>query len=523
MSHLLFRSTLLSALVAVPALVAPDVVSAAVTELGTPRYDAKKKAVVIPYFGVFPTFVSDKLNSPPRVYFDFAALPRTRRLLTRAVRQSPALVRWTIAPRPGGLTRVVLQFKTGADVLVLNDASRRQIVLTVQEGPAPAMPAVTQPTSALPPPPKQPTTKVPEATRTFFQTFGHTDFKYSVGPRPKHAKHDRVTVEVAAQGVSEFNVTADPANDFINFSISIAGKGRATPRPRPTPTATPRAIWTPPPPRPSVLATPTPLTTPGVILEPSPLPKPTSTPVPPPPPTPEPSPEPVPDQTASPTTTSLGFIGGFPVSVSESSDLHLFEASSASIQGLAFDTRVGDWVYHLNVDHHRLEVTDEQTQNLTGNARDTYMLNAGAGYYVAPWSGAELIAGAGYHVRYLNSVTLGFDRDGNSVGPIFPPQQVSVLNAPSQMFHGPTLHSRLSTPFAGALGFDLRLGGGLLLSALDVPENIGPLFAFWSTPALYYDFGPARALVGYDVSLASGGGGYNFSRLGPLARVEMRF
>lgn len=523
MSHLLFRSTLLSGLIALPALVAPAPVSAAVTELGTPRYDANKKAVVIPYFGVFPTFESDKLTSPPRIYFDFTASPRTPRLVTQLVQQSPALTRWTIAPRPGGLTRVVLQFKTGADVLVLNDASRRQVILMIQDGPAPALPAAAQGTPIVPPPPKTPISKVPEATRTFFQTFGHTDFKYSVGPRPKHAKHDQVTVEVAAQGISEFNVTADPTNDFINFSISIAGKGRATPAPRPSPT--PRPIWTPPAPVPSAVPTPTPLPTSDFVLEPAPLPEPSPTPLPSPEPTPtpEPSPEPAAAESAPPTTTSLGFIGGFPVSVSEGSEKHEFAADSASIQGVAFDSRVGDWVYHLNVDHHRLLVADAQTEQRTGTERDTYMINAGAGYRFTPWGGADLILGAGYHARYLNSVTLGLDEQQTPTGTLFPPQQVSALNAPSQLFHGPMAHTRLSAALFGALGLDLRLGGGFLFSALDVPEKIAPVTAFWSTPAVYYDFGVVRASLGYDISLASGGSGYNFSRLGPLARVEMRF
>jgi hypothetical protein len=477
--------------------------------------------VLVPYFGAFPTFESDKLNTPPRIYFDFKALPRNPRLVTQLVSQNPELVRWTIAPRPGGLTRLVLQFASGADVLVLNDASRRQIVLMIQDGPALTMPPAAQ--ALVPPPPKKPISRVPEATRSFFQTFGHTDFKYSVGPRPKHAKHDQVTVDVAAQGVSEFNVTADPANDFINFSISIAGKGRATPRP----------IWTPPPPLPTTRPTPSPLPSSDLIFEPRPLATPTPEPEPTPVPTPEPSPSATPAEKSAAPSTSLSFFGGSPVSVSEGSAEsdsnrgHEFSASGASIQGVAFDTRFGEWVYHLNVDHHRIEVIDEQTSQLTGNERDTYMINTGIGYSLAPWQGADFIVGAGYHFRYLNTVTMGFLRDNSGVEtdrtPIAPPQDATILNAPAQLFHGPVFHSRLIAPLYDPLGFDFRLAGGPLFGALDVPEYVGALFGVWGTPALYYDFGSFRTSLGVDFSLAYGGAGYNFSRFGPLARMEMRF
>ncbi|MEB3284716.1 MAG: hypothetical protein VKN33_05475 [Candidatus Sericytochromatia bacterium] len=527
MSYLLYRSAVLSSLVALPALLVPAPAQAAGSELGTPRYDANKKAVLIPYFGQFPTFESDKLTGPPRIYFDFKASPRARRLITRLVPESAALVRWTAAPRPGGLTRVVLQFKEGADVLVLNDASRRQIVLTIQDGPAPALPSAAMPAMIPSPPSKAPISKVPEATRTFFQTFGHTDFKYSVGPRPKHAKHDRVTVEVAAQGISQFNVTADPSNDYINFSISIAGKGKVIPQPAPPVAETPRPLWTPP--APSPLPTPeptaTPEPTPSAEVTPTPEPTPSVEPT----PIPKPPRQPEPDETSSVATptTSLSFFGGFPVTVSEKSGLpdnplHEFQADGASVQGVAFESRLGDWVYHLNVDHHRLLVTDEQTGNLTGNERDTYMLNTGLGYPFSPWNGSEMILGAGYHVRYLNTVSVGFGPD-NVPSPIFPPEQATVLNAPAQLFHGPSFHTRLLAPFAEVFGLDWRLGGGVLFGALEVPEDIAPLFAVWTTPALYYDLGTVRTSLGFDISLANGGSGYNFNRLGPLARVEMRF
>ncbi|MEB3195610.1 MAG: hypothetical protein VKP62_00250 [Candidatus Sericytochromatia bacterium] len=516
------RSICIAAAVVAPAWVAPATVAAAGTELGTPRFDVAKKAVVLPYFGAFPTFDSDALATPPRVYFDFKAMPRHVGLLAQAVSGSTTLQRVTMAHRPGGVTRLVLHFKAPTQVLVLNDTSRHQIVLVPQEVPfeAPAATPLVAPAAA---PSKAPQTKVPEATRTFFQTFGHTDFKYSVGPRPKHAKHDQVIVQVGAQGVSEFNVTADPANDFVNFSISISGKGRPapapTPSPVPTPEPTPRPIWTPPPPVPTAIPTPPPVLEPlpTPSPEPSALPTPEPTPV----PTPIPTPPPTPVPSAEPGATTLGFSGGFPYSVSESSQLHAFDAAGASVEALSFETRFSSWAYQLSVDHHRLEITDQQTSDRTRHDRDTYTFNTGLGYRLDPF-GHDVLLGLGYQLRLLNTVNLG-QQDSGAWEQIPAPDIVSVLTAQTQLFHGPTLFTRWAAPLFGTFGFDARLAAGYLFAALDVPADVGGLVSFGATPSLYGDFGAVRTSLGYDLHMATGGAGYNFLRHGPLARIEMRF
>ncbi|MEB3329767.1 MAG: hypothetical protein VKQ33_11095 [Candidatus Sericytochromatia bacterium] len=489
------QPTLLAAVLALPVLSQPA--RAASTELGTPRWDEARRALVIPYAGPFPTFSSDTLRNPPRVYFDFRAEPRVRRLVTQPLPAATGLVKWTMAPRGRGLTRVVLQFPRAAQVLLLNDATRRQLVLAPQAAaaaePRPASTGL-RPRPAPPRPLPSPPRVAPTPTRTFQQTFGHTDFKYTVGPRPKHASLDRVTVEVAAQGVSEFNVTADPANDAINFSIAITGKPRVGASPAP-----------PPAPAPAPTARPAP--------SPTPLPVPTVRPTARPAPTPDaPQPEP---------TLRLGFTGIYPVSVSEESTAHKFDAADASVEGLTLDATSDDMLYTFSVDHHRMRVTDLQTQNRTGHDRDTYVATLGAGWRFTPWR-LDTVFGGGYQVRFLNTENVALDGD-TVVGTVQPPVVTSVLTAPQQLFHGPMAFTRIDAPLYGPVGFELRGGAGLLLGALDVPADIGPLFAFWGTPALYWRVGTVQASLGFDASMASGGGGYNFSRTGPVARVDLRF
>jgi hypothetical protein len=509
------RTTLLAAVTTLPTLSLPAPAWAAATELGAPRWDAGKRALVVPYVGPFPAFTSDTLRNPPRVYFDFRAVPRTYRLVSQPLAPATGLVKWTMAPKGRGVTRLVLQFPRGGQVLLLNDVSRRQLVLAPQAEavvePPPVSSGLRQRPASPPPPTPSPRATV-APSRTFQQTFGHTDFKYTVGPRPRNAKRDRVTVEVASQGVSEFNVTADPANDYVNFSIAISGKPRAFSMPAPAPAPTAR-------PAPTPVPTPMPTLPPIPRWEPLPTPQPAAVVVPTPPPAPRATPTP-----GLPTepTTRLSFLGAYPVSVAEESAAHKFDAGEASVEGLNLETRSDNVVYSLSVDHHRMRVTDRQTNDRTGHDRDTYVGTLGAGWRFTPWL-LDAVLGGGYQLRFLNTENVALNGD-TVIGTVAPPVTMSVLTAPQQLFHGPVAFTRVDAPLFGPVGLELRGGAGLLLGALDVPADIGPLFAFWGTPALYWRVGMMQVNLGFDASMASGGGGgYNFSRTGPVARVDLRF
>jgi hypothetical protein len=209
------------------------------------------------------------------------------------------------------------------------------------------------------------------------------------------------------------------------------------------------------------------------------------------------------------------------VSVSEESTAHKFDAADASVEGLSLETRADDMVFMFGVDHHRMRITDLQTQDRTGHDRDTYVGTLGAGWRFTPWQ-MEAVVGGGYQLRFLNTENVALNGD-NVTGTLAPPASTSVLTAPQQLFHGPVALTRVDVPLFGPVGLEVRGGAGLLLGALDVPADVAPLLAFWGTPALYWRLGTLQANLGYDASMATGSGGYNFSRTGPVALVDLRF
>jgi outer membrane biosynthesis protein TonB len=504
---------------------------AAPAKLGAASYDAQRHAIVVPYSGSFPTYSSDSLSGPARVYFDFNADAGFEGVLSAAVSGHPNLVKWTMARR-GDQVRLVLTLRHGVSVLVLNDASRHQVVL-VPQGPG-AMPVATPTPMATPSakPTAKPTAK-PVATpkpvgrvRTFNQTFGQTDFKYSVGPRPAGAKRDQVDVSVGTSGITDFHVTSEPERDYVAFSISIQGK-----RPTPAPTAKPVVKPTPKP-RPTPTPTPTPLPTPEATPVPLPTPEETPTPLPTPEetPTPAPTPEvtPTPEATAAPVSevtepgTVLSFYGAYPTSVTENST----SAASAfsltdptSIQGGSWEARFGgNWAFMLGLQHLSYKITDQQTTNQTAHLRDEYEALTGLGYRFQPF-GTEEMLGLGYMTRYMANNNQ--DATGASMG--VPTEPVSVLTAPSQLWHGPAILGRFDWPFLGWLGVEARGGvAPYMLGALSAPASLNGMMHYWVVPTAYVRFGFLQVNAGYGMynySVAD----YSYSRSGPFARVDLRF
>lgn len=128
---------------------APGPADAAATTLSTAYYSPLWKAVVIPYRGAVPAYVlGAPEGGPPRVYVDFHA----RYIVgTREGRVSghPSLVRWAMAPRRAGKTRITLTFKQPTSVKVSHHPKERLLVLTPLSGAA----AAPRPAATAPPPP----------------------------------------------------------------------------------------------------------------------------------------------------------------------------------------------------------------------------------------------------------------------------------------------------------------------------------------------------------------------------------
>jgi hypothetical protein len=511
------HSTFLATTAATLVLASQPMAWAAPASLGAASYDAQRRAIVVPYSGAFPTYASDKLGGPPRVYFDFNATAGFTGVPSSAVSGHPNLLRWTMAKR-GNQVRLVLTFRQGANVLVLNDASRRQIVLIPQgPGSAPAVIPSAKPTAApTTKPGAKPTTKPvakPTATpktRTFNQTFGQTDFRYTVGPRPAGAKRDQVTVNVGTSGITDFHVTSEPERDYVAFSISVQGKRPATPRPTPTPTpqATPEPLPTPE-------ETPTPLPIPEESPSPAPTPEPF--------PTPEPSPEPV---VEAPTDagTVLSFWGNYPVMVTESSvaaasDFSL-DTTPTSAQGGSFEARFGgNWAFLLGLNHLGYRVTDAQTSNQTVHQRDEYEALTGIGYRFLPFGTEEMI-GLGYMARYM--ATDNQSVAGGSIG-VPTSDTTSVLTQPSQLFHGPALFGRIDLPLLGWFGIEAKGGvAPFMLGALSAPTALEGMMGYWVTPSAYLRFGVLQLNAGYSLNNYSVAD-YTYARSGPYARLDLRF
>jgi hypothetical protein len=438
--------------------------------------------------------------------------------------------------------RLTLTFNRGTKVLVLNDASHKQIILIPQGAMGPV--AWSPQTAPVPAPVTNPWR--PGQPHTFKQTFGTTDFTYTTGPRLKNSKRDAVDVNVHSNGVTDFHVQSDPAHNYVNFSISIKGQqapmtgmvpnvgpmpratvtakptSRPTVRPQPTPTPTPIKIETPPP-----------------LPTPEPLPTPTPTPVATPTPTPEPTPTATPTPTPAPVSNGPGFIvalrGGYPASVDESytgvgTAASQFTASSSSIEGGEIEARFGDnaWAFLLGVDHDRFRVADDQTSQKTGHERDEFEGNLGLGYRFTP-GGTEEMIGIGVLGRYLsvNNISIeGTVDNPTSTQTIAAPAVETPLTAASQLYIGPSIFTRLDFPVFAGLGLEIKGGVAPYMLGMLSPtaEGQSGLLGFWGIPSLYYRLGMVQLTAGYQYeSFLNTGGGYNYTRSGPLARLDLRF
>lgn len=503
---------------------------AASSWVGTAHYDAYRKAVIVPYSGAFPTFLTDSLGGPPRVYFDFDASTSLRGLRESSVIGHPSLVRWAMAKKGAGKVRLVLTFNHGTKVLVLNDASHRQIIL-IPQGVGVAW--APTPTATMMPAPVTVPWHVGQS-HTFKQTFGTTDFAYTVGPRAKNARRDSVDVNVKSSGVTDFHVTSDPVKDYVSFSISIKGRPTMSQIMRPMPRPTPRASVVRPTPRPNPILMPieTPTPEPSALPTPEPLPTPTPEPV----ATPTPAPSPSPSPTAAPVSSGPGVIlslkGGYLLNSEEtftgvapaggSAPASSFTASGASEEGADFEARfLESWAFLLGADYDHLQITDQQTNNQTGHNRDEIEGNLGVGYRFTP-GGTEEMFGLGVIGRYISSDTVQLS-DGTSIAP---PANETTLTAPTQLYLGPEIFTRLDFPF-GPVGLEVKGGvAPYMLGMLSqtASDNSG-LLGYWAIPSLYLRLGVVQLNVGYQyesyTNLTSGN--YSYTRSGPLARLDLRF
>lgn len=126
--------------------------------LGRVRYDAGRGAVVIPFKGQFPTYRSETLANPPRVFFDFEATG-ARDPQSGAIAGHASLVSFSKSYRDTKTMRVVLTLKSPTRIAVQHDPVRHEIVL-VPQGSAPVpTPTPYQMPSAQPiePTPPSPT------------------------------------------------------------------------------------------------------------------------------------------------------------------------------------------------------------------------------------------------------------------------------------------------------------------------------------------------------------------------------
>ncbi|MFP5500882.1 MAG: hypothetical protein ACLGIN_00240 [Candidatus Sericytochromatia bacterium] len=138
----------------------PTPTPAAAARLGAPRYDAGSEAVLVPLTGPMPAFKQATLPDPPRVYVDFQAPgPQGVR------RGGNECVRWVMAPRGAGSTRLTLTFERQTPVQVRHDAEGGAIVLapTFPEA-APGAPAPQPSVSPTPAPTASPVLEIQPAT-----------------------------------------------------------------------------------------------------------------------------------------------------------------------------------------------------------------------------------------------------------------------------------------------------------------------------------------------------------------------
>lgn len=141
-----------------PSAAPSPAVSAAPTgsTLGVPHYDAARRALVVPFTGALPASVTETLNNPPRVYFDFEAAYLRRSLPAAYVTGHPTLVRWALSPRDRDTTRVTMTFTQPVRVRLQPDEAHHEILLVPEGGatmgsPTPSAMPTPMATPTLPP------------------------------------------------------------------------------------------------------------------------------------------------------------------------------------------------------------------------------------------------------------------------------------------------------------------------------------------------------------------------------------
>lgn len=491
---------------------------AAGTTLSPAHFDAQRNAVVVPYTGAFPAFTSATLGGPPRVYFDFNGSPTFVGVPHGSFPASSELVSWAMARR-GAQVRLTLTLKHALRVQALNDAAHHEVLLVPQGAGA-----------AKPVKPVGKSKAAPKGgyVHTFKQTFGDTDFRYTVGPRPRGAVHDQVSVNVGSNGVTDFHVHSEPQLGKVAFSIAITSARAPLPHPRPA--ATPKPLPTPSPElMPSPLPTPEPLATEAATPSPLPTPGEAASATPSPLPTPMPTPTPTPAPAAAAPSNVISLYGDYPLSVTENaSNLGSeFAASGGALEGGRWEGHYGALDLLLDVAHHSEQLTDQQTSGATSQSRDTYRGLLGVGWRFTPL-GMDDALGVGYMVRYMSNNTLS--QAGGSVPPA---ASAGLLMAPTLLYHGPAVYARIDWPLFGPLGLDVHGGVAPFMfdafpttttdsTGASTTHDLTGMLGYWATPSLYLRFGAFQLSGGYALANYSATS-YSNSRSGPEARVDWRF
>jgi hypothetical protein len=553
------------------------------TTLDLPQYDAKRQVLTLHYHGNLPPFASDTLQNPHRVYFDFAAQTAIRGLLVRSLPKVGSLTQWSMAKRGQRQVRLVLQFDRATRVIAVHDAKSRQITFQTQtavndtterlataapSSPAPAALKAAGSTAAT----QSPTAETAR-TQTLIQRHGNADLMYTVGPKTENSQRDTVIIKVKTNAYSELNVSRDPQEGLLRFSVSIKETPKRTsPAQTPSPAAkqTPKPASRPakPAPRPTVTPSPSPR---AVRL---PLPRPTKRPIPslapgmviltPPPEAPEPislpSSEPSPSVTGpqspiptmppameSPSPTPIQafddnkwgevslkglFLNGLSERGERANATNFNASSAGTSQGVRLLVPLAsEWGLFADLDHQRSAISDEQTANLTGRIRQELEAVLGAAYAFKVAENTQILS-FGYGVRTLANEAIQFSADPNSTNTIpgssipTPQGGDSLLNTPLALWHGPMLNLIGDYRVMDTVGLELNAGlGSYLFGHLSESASANNLLLrYGATPAVYCQFDAVRVSLGYGlVGLRSFDGTYAYQRNGPAARLGWRF
>jgi hypothetical protein len=190
------------------------------------------------------------------------------------------------------------------------------------------------------------------------------------------------------------------------------------------------------------------------------------------------------------------------------------------MEGGSYEGRFGPVALILGAQHLNYMVTDQQVDNKVAHQRDEIEGNLGLGFRFTPW-GTEEMVGLGYQARYLTNRT----EDPSSGAVIAPPAGVSsILTAPSQLLHGPTVFGRLDLPLFGPLGLKAQGGVAPIMfgAGSQSAQDLSGMLGWWAVPSLYLRFGALELSGGYALYNYSATN-YTYSRSGPQGRVEWRF